>query len=132
MPHLQFEINKSVPDSEKKSFAAKAMQIFSEIMDTGTDHIGVTFREYGTYNLAMGRAENPEDGIAFVNADIREGRTIKQRRKLALAYMDEFHHRWGVPYPNIYVIFTEHNGEGFHLHERYLSSWQEGEDPLED
>lgn len=130
MPHLQFEFNKQVPDAVKQQLSANVMRLFAEIMDTGTDHIGITFREVGTHGLALGRVQNPEDGIAFLNADVRSGRSKEQRRKLALGFMNEIHALCEIPHENMYVIFTEHPGEDFHLHERVLSSWQAGEDPM--
>ena len=106
--------------------------LFSEVMDTGTDHISISVREFGTYNLSIGRVKNPEQGIALVNADIREGRTLEQRRKLVLGFMDLLQKTWNIPKEQIYVTLTEHKGEDFHLVEKYLANWQEGEDPLAD
>lgn len=91
MPHLQFEINQSLADAEKITFAEKVRQLFSVVMDTGTDHISISIREFGTHNLSIGRVKEPEKGVAVVNADIREGRTIKQRRTLTLGFMDLLH-----------------------------------------
>lgn len=132
MPHLQFEINQSLTDADKIAFAEKVRQLFSEIMDTGTDHISISIREFGTHNLSIGRVKEAEKGVAVVNADIREGRTIKQRRTLTLGFMDLLHETWRIPKEHMYVTLTEHKGEDFHLLEKYLASWQEGEDPLAD
>ncbi len=132
MPHLQFEINRSLSNEVKTAFAEEVRRIFAETMDTGTDHISISIREFGTYNLSIGRAKEPERGIALVNADIRAGRPIEQRRNLALGYMDLLHHSLQIPKAQIYVTFTEHKGEDFHLYEKYLAGWQEGEDPLAD
>jgi phenylpyruvate tautomerase PptA (4-oxalocrotonate tautomerase family) len=132
MPHLQFEINQSLADADKIAFAEKVRQLFSEIMDTGTDHISISIREFDIHNLSIGRVKEPEKGIAVVNADIREGRTIKQRRTLTLGFMDLLHETWKIPREHMYVTLTEHKGEDFHLLEKYLASWQEGEDPLAD
>ena len=132
MPHLQFEINRSLPDAEKISFAEQVRQLFSEVMDTGTDHISISIREFGTHNLSIGRVREPEKGIALVNADIREGRTMQQRRTLTLGFMELLHKTWKIPKEHMYVTLTEHKGEDFHLLERYLASWQQGEDPLAD
>ena len=132
MPHLQFEINRSLADAEKISFAEQVRELFSEVMDTGTDHISISIREFATHNLAIGRVKDPELGIAVVNADIREGRTIQQRRRLTLGFMDLLNQTWGIPKEHMYVTLTEHKGEDFHLLEKYLASWQEGEDPLAD
>ncbi len=52
LPHLQFEMNFSASADEKTRFAAAVVRHFSEIMDTGTDHIAVTlpaFRADGVF-----------------------------------------------------------------------------------
>lgn len=130
MPHLQFEINKTITDNEKRDFAEKVRQLFSEEMDTGTDHISISIREFDTYNLSIGRVSEPEKGVALVNADIRNGRSIEQRRALTLGFIDLLSHSLDIPEQQIYVTLTEHKGEDFHLFEKYLASWQEGDEPL--
>ena len=132
MPHLQFEINRPLADEDKIAFAEQVRQLFAEIMDTGTDHISISIREFPTHNLSIGRVSEPEKGIALVNADIREGRSMKQRRSLTLGFMELLHGMWGIPKEHMYVTLTEHKGEDFHLLERYLAGWQQGEDPLAD
>ena len=129
MPHLQFEINKKVSHESKEEFVKEIRATFSEIMDTGTDHIAISLREYDKYSLTIGRA-NPSDDICLMNLDIREGRTIEKRRELALKYMEIVRHNFGIDTKNQYITFTEHKGEDFHLVEKYLATWQSGEDPL--
>ena len=131
MPHLQFEINQQVEKSIKNTFANEIRAAFAEIMDTGTDHIAISIREYSKYNLTIGRA-NPEDDICLMNLDIREGRTIAQRRELALRYMNIVKNNFNVGTENQYITFTQHPGEDFHLVEKYLAGWETGEDPLAD
>jgi phenylpyruvate tautomerase PptA (4-oxalocrotonate tautomerase family) len=130
MPHLSFDLNFSPTPDEKRRFADAIVAHFARIMDTGTDHIGVTLRSYGHDDLVFGRAEEPERGIAFLDADIRRGRTADQKRRLALAIMDELERTWRVPKRSVYVVYTEHEGESFQLDDRVLPSWSEGEDPL--
>ena len=130
MPHLSFDLNFSPAPEEKRRFAEAVVGHFAKIMDTGTDHIGVTFRAYGRHDLVFGRAEEPEKGIAFLDADIRRGRTADQKRRLTLAIMDELERAWRVPKRSVYVVYTEHDGENFQLDDRVLPSWSEGEDPL--
>ena len=132
MPHLQFEMNFTPTAEEKTRFAATVIRHFSEIMDTGTDHIGVTLRCFAPEDLTFGRAAPSGGRTAFVNADIRGGRTKDQKRRLALAYIDEIGETWGVAREAVYVIFTEHDGEHFQLSDRVLPSWSRGEDPLVD
>jgi phenylpyruvate tautomerase PptA (4-oxalocrotonate tautomerase family) len=132
MPHLQFDINRQASSEQKVAFAKRVRSLFSEVMGTGTDHISISVREFGTYNLFIGRVRNQEEEVALVNADIREGTDLKKRRMLALGFMEIINDIWQIPPQNPYVTFTEHKGEDFHLRERYLASWHEGENPLAD
>ncbi|MAD42152.1 MAG: tautomerase [Arcobacter sp.] len=129
MPHLQFEINKKVSNETKDKFVNQIRDVFSEVMDTGTDHIAISIREYDKYNLTIGRA-NPQDDICLMNLDIREGRTIEKRREIALRYMEIVHVLFKIDLKNQYITFTQHTGEDFHLVEKFLANWEEGEDPL--
>lgn len=131
MPHLQLDINRTLTDGQKTGVAIHFKQLFARVMDTGTDHIAVSIREHGTYNLDIGRAKNHAKGIAQVNADIRQGRTMAQRRDLAVGFIDILDELLEVPSEQVYVTLTEHRGEDFHLSDRYLGDWAEGEDPLD-
>jgi hypothetical protein len=131
MPHLQFELNFTPDRRSKVAFADAVRSRFASIMSTGTDHIGITFRCYAPGDLVFGRAG--EDGqIAFLNADIRMGRSPDQKRRLALAIMDEMGKSWRVPREHVYIVYTEHDGPDFQLSDRVLPSWSPGEDPLKD
>ena len=128
MPHLQFELNFTPADADKQRFAAAAVARFAEVMDTGTDHIAVTLRCLGGHDLVFGRSGGGK--IAFLNADLRNGRTAAQKRRLALAVIEDLGTILGVPPQSTYVIYTEHDGADFQLHDRVLPSWSEGDDPL--
>lgn len=130
MPHLAFDLNFTPPAEARRRLGAAVVRRFAEIMDTGTDHVGVIVRCHGRDDLVLGRAAGGD--VAFVNADIRLGRTKEQKRRLALAFIDEAHAALGVAKKAVYVVFTEHDGEHFQLEERVLPSWSSGEDPLAD
>ena len=130
MPHLQFELNFPASKDEKGRFARAVIGHFSRIMETGTDHIGITLRTYAPEDLVFGRAAPSGGKTAFLNADIRNGRTKEKKRTLALAIIDEIAATWGVAREAVYVIYTERDGEGFQLSDRVLPSWTPGEDPL--
>jgi phenylpyruvate tautomerase PptA (4-oxalocrotonate tautomerase family) len=125
-------MNFSATADEKKQFAGAVIEHFSDIMDTGTDHIAVTLRCFAPEDLTFGRAAPSGSRTAFVNADIRLGRTQDQKRRLSLAFIDEIAKTWGVAREAVYVIFTEHDGENFQLSDRVLPSWSAGEEPLAD
>ena len=129
MPHLQFEINKKVSNELKDEFVHKIRDVFSDVMDTGKDHIAISIREYDKYNLTIGRAD-PLDDICLMNLDIREGRSIEKRREIALRYMEIVKELFEINLKNQYITFTQHVGEDFHLVEKFLANWQSGEDPL--
>ncbi len=132
MPHLQFDLNFAPSTEQKGRFARAVVRHFSGIMDTGTDHIAITFRCSRRGDLVFGRAGKPTAKMAFLDADIRRGRTADQKRRLALAIMGELEKSWRVPRSHVYVIYTEHDGENFQLDDRVLPSWSGGEDPLAD
>ena len=52
MPHLQFEINKCVNNVTKQKFVI-SIEKLSRIMQTGTDHIAISVREYEKENLIL-------------------------------------------------------------------------------
>ena len=45
--------------------------------------------------------------------------------------IDELERTLGVARAGVYVIFTEHDGPDFQMHDGVLPSWSGGEDPLE-
>ncbi len=132
MPHLQFEMNFTPPTEAKRRFAQAVVRHFAEVMDTGTDHVAVTLRCFGPDDLLFGRAQASGGRTMFVNADIRLGRTRDQKRRLALATIDEAARSFDLAREAIYVVYTEHDGEHFQLSDRVLPSWSSGEDPLAD
>lgn len=124
MPHLQFETTESLEAAQKRTIAEWVTEYYAELMETGTDHVGVTVRDEAF--LTLGRAATDEP-VAFLNADIRAGRSPEQRRELAEAVVGTLAEHWGVPRDNIYVVYTEHEGSAFHLEEGALASWSDAE-----
>ena len=69
MPHLQFEINKHFSSSQKKEFINIIISEFSRIMETGTEHIAISVREFNRESLTLGRAKD-NDLICLMNLDL--------------------------------------------------------------
>ncbi|MBS91475.1 MAG: tautomerase [Rickettsiales bacterium] len=129
MPHLQFEINKKISDSQKMRFIKFATNKFSEIMKTGTAHIAISLREIGKNNISLGRA-NEGESVCLMNLDIRKGRSKEQITKLVRTYIDSIQENFGIKISNQYVTITEHSGEDFQLYEGCLKNYKIGDDPL--
>jgi len=124
MPHLQFEVSGPLDGGAGGPFAEWTTELYADVMETGTGHVCVTVRDGA--RLSLGRAGTDEP-VAVLNADIRAGRSAEQRRNLAVAVIEELGDRWGVPAENVYVVYTEHPGEDFHLAEGRLDSWPDSE-----
>jgi phenylpyruvate tautomerase PptA (4-oxalocrotonate tautomerase family) len=130
MPHLQFDLSFAPAPEAKTRFAEAVVRHFARVMDTGTDHIAVNLRCGTRDDLVFGRAADPSRGVVFLNADLRKGRTPEQKRAFALAVIGDLDRLLGVPRSNVYVVFTEHDGPDFQMHDGVLPSWSAGEDPL--
>ena len=98
-------------------------------MRTGVNHIAVSLREFPKFSLTLGRAELG-DFVCFMNLDIRTGRTNKQKRELAIKYMEGVKEILGIKLNNQYVTYTSHPGNDFNLYEKSLKDWTDSDNPL--
>lgn len=128
MPHLQFEINKKLNKDLKEKFIKFVEVSFSEIMQTGTDHVAISIREFEKSNLSLGRAKNHQF-ICLMNLDIRSGRTLNQRKQLVQILINGVKDFFGINFKNQYVTITNHPGEEFNFFEKSLSDWIKDDDP---
>ena len=129
MPHLQFDVNKELNNEQRKVFVEYVKRVFSEIMRTGVNHIAVSLREFPKYSLTIGRADLG-DFVCFINLDVRNGRTNKQKRELAKKYMKGVKEILGINLNNQYVTYTSHQGNDFNLYEKSLKDWTDSDNPL--
>ena len=129
MPHLQFDVNKELNNEQRKVFVEYVKRVFSEIMRTGVNHIAVSLREFPKFSLTLGRAKLG-DFVCFMNLDIRTGRTNKQKRELAIKYMEGVREILGIKLNNQYVTYTSHPGNDFNLYEKSLKEWTDNDNPL--
>ena len=99
-------------------------------MKTGEGHIAISIRELPKNALELGRAEMNEF-ICFMNLDIRDGRSIKQKRKLVKVYIEAVEKILGIKRNNQYVTYTSHPGIDFNLYEKSLDEWTKNDKPLD-
>lgn len=128
MPHLQFEVNKQLNINLKKEFIDFIEMKFSEIMETGTDHIAISIREMNKENLSLGRADK-EETVCLMNLDIRIGRSDLQKKNLVKTFINGAEKILGIKVQNQYVTITSHVGEEFNFFEKTLSDWRKNDDP---
>ena len=128
MPHLQFEINKKLEKKSKQEFIIFIEKNFSKIMQTGTDHIAITIREFEKENVSLGRVKN-NDHVCLMNLDIRLGRTKKQKLELVKTFIAGVEKFFEINKNNQYVTFTNHQGIEFNFYEKSLSNWVKNDDP---
>lgn len=128
MPHLQFDINKKLDERIKQKFIKFVEHSFSEIMETGTDHIAISIKEYEKNNLSLGRAQKNED-VCLMNLDIRTGREKKQIEKLIKTIMMGVNKIFKIKVTNQYTTITNHPGDEFNFFEKSLGNWKANDDP---
>ena len=129
MPHLQFDVNKELNNEQRKVFVEYVKRVFSDIMRTGVNHVAVSLREFPKFSMTLGRAELG-DFVCFMNLDIRNGRTNKQKRELVIKYMEGVKEILGIKLNNQYVTYTSHPGNDFNLYEKSLKEWTDSDNPL--
>lgn len=121
MPLLQFDTTLTLSDREKTAFAEFVTDLYTEEMATSAGHVAVTIRDRKPADLHLGRAV---DGpIVFLDAEIRQGRSFERKRAFALGVMEHAAAEYGVPEPNLKVVFTEHPGEGMMGMDRVGGEW---------
>ncbi|HET9751856.1 MAG TPA: tautomerase [Myxococcales bacterium] len=129
MPHLRFDLNFTPSAGDKTRFAAAVAEHFGRVMNTGTEHVAVSLRCGAPEDLHFGRAADPAR-VALLDFDVRRGRTMGQKRELALAVIGELRKTFAVDPSGVYLVYTEHDGPDFQMEDGVLPSWSAGEDPL--
>ena len=132
MPHLHFDLNLAPAAEAKRRFGAAVVARLADVMDTGTDHVGVTSAATDRTTWSSGARRTRRRGFASSTPTSGSAGPAEQKRRLALAFIDEVHRAFGVPKKATYVIYTEHDGPQFQLEEKVLPAWSPGEDPLAD
>lgn len=125
MPYLALDTTCTLTDEQRQAITTTLTTQYTETMATSAGHVAVTVREHPPTAMSLGRAE---DGpIAILDADIRRGRSFERKRTFALAIIDWLHETWGIPRPNLKVLFTEHDGDQFMSANRVGGEWSSTE-----
>ncbi len=120
MPLLQFDTSVEMTGLEKQEFAATARQLYSEKMQTGTSDVAVVVRPRSPAELSIGRTTD-DPRLLFLDAEIGADLSTDRKQEFALGVMDTAARKFGVPKPNMKVVFTEHEDESMIGYERARS-----------
>lgn len=121
MPLLAVDTTAELTAADRRDCTNGVTELYTEIMETDSDHVAVAIREHSPEAMALGRAV---DGpLAVLSADIRRGRPFEQRRRFGLAVVDWLADHWDVPRPNLKIAFTEHDGDELMGADRVGGEW---------
>src|SRR5262245_58029622 len=108
MPYLHFDVPGRYPPDVKRALAARLGELYAEIMQTSPGIVKVGFRELGEESLF--RCGAPGGGVEPVvvgQCDIRRGRSVEQRKRLAAAIVEACAEALGVEASAIELEFTQ-------------------------
>lgn len=121
MPLLSLDTTYDPTPAERRDCTATLTDFYTEEMQTAAGHVAVILRSHPPDSMAIGRAV---DGpLAFLDADIRDGRPFELKRSFALRTMGYLADAWDVPAPNLKVAFTEHPGQQLMGVDRVGGEW---------
>lgn len=82
MPYLHFDLPRTYDADRKRRLAADLGRLYADVMQTRPSFVTVAFRELGPGNVVRCDADPPRD-IVVIQCDIRRGRPLEQRERLA-------------------------------------------------
>ncbi|QZA88623.1 4-oxalocrotonate tautomerase family protein [Salinarchaeum sp. IM2453] len=121
MPLLKFDTTLTLSDQDRNTFSDQVTTLYTDKMSTTAGHVAVVIREHQQTALSLGRSV--DGSLLFLDADIREGRPLDQKREFALAVMELAEQQLGLPEENMKVVFTEHEGEMMMGKHRIGTAW---------
>jgi phenylpyruvate tautomerase PptA (4-oxalocrotonate tautomerase family) len=128
MPYLQFDIPGSHPARVKRALAARLGSLYAEIMQTNPTIVKVAFRELGADNLfRCGASDGGIEPVVVGQCEIRRGRCVEQRARLAAALVDALSEALSVPPDQIELEFTQHAGDEMYRRGAFANDWTDAE-----
>src|SRR4051812_2150658 len=128
MPYLHFDLPGMYPAATKRALALRLGSVYAEIMQTTPSIVKVAFRELGEENLF--RCGAPDGGVEPVvvgQCDIRRGRPVEQRARLAAAIVAACSEALGVDAAQIELEFTQHPGDEMYRRGAFAQDWTAAE-----
>ncbi len=126
MPYLQLDVAARYPSEVKRTLAHRLGDLYAEIMLTTPQRVSVGFRELSEGSLWRCGDGEPEPA-AVLMCDIRRGRPIEQRARLAQALVDACVETLGLRTDRLAVEFTQHSGDEMYRDGHFSSDWTSDE-----
>ena len=121
MPHLAIDTTAEIDAADQERCIEALTALYTSEMETTAGHVAVTIRQHPVSAMDIGRSV--AGPLAFLDADIRRGRSHEMRRAFALATIDWLADEWAIPRPNTKVVFTEHAGNQLMGADRVGGEW---------
>src|SRR5260221_13333259 len=111
MPYLQLDAAERYPSDVKRTLARRLGDLYAEIMQTTPSRVSIGFRELNEGSLWRCGDGEPEPA-AVLMCDVRRGRPIEQRARLAQALVGACVETLDLRTDRLAVGVTPPNGAG--------------------
>jgi len=117
MPSIQIDLPTVASPSIKQELARQVGQIYAEVMQVGKDLLTVSVHALGAGGVWRCHESGPPTPSALILCDIRKGRSLETRARLAQALIDLCVTTFALDSTWVKVEFTQHDGnEMYHPH----------------
>ncbi|MEV7008634.1 hypothetical protein [Streptosporangium sp. NPDC051022] len=117
MPSIQIDLPLTTAAATKQKLAQRVGEIYAEIMQVGMDLLTVSVHDLGEGGVWRCHEDTPPTPSALIMCDIRGGRPVQTRARLAQSLIDACTEMFELDALWVKVEFTQHSGdEMYHPH----------------
>ncbi|WP_432943706.1 hypothetical protein ACQPXM_00900 [Kribbella sp. CA-253562] len=117
MPSIQVDLPLTADEATRQAFAERVGRIYAEIMQVGMDLLTVSVHALGPGAVWRCHESGPPTPSGLIMCDIRRGRPVQTRARLAQALIDACEEAFALDALWLKVEFTQHDGdEMYHPH----------------
>ncbi|MEO3791352.1 hypothetical protein ABGB14_14210 [Nonomuraea sp. B10E15] len=117
MPSIQIDLPLTASPAAKQRLAQRFGEIYGEIMQVGKDLLTVSVHDVGEGGVWRCHESAPPTPSALIMCDIRGGRPVETRARLAQSLIDACAEMFDLDALWVKVEFTQHAGdEMYHPH----------------
>ena len=126
MPYLQLDLPGHYSAETKREGATRLCRLYADVMQTQSWRPNVGIRELGPDNLFRLGSDGPEP-VTMVLVEIRRGRPLDDRLKLAHGIVDICTEVFGVERRRVMIEFTVHTGDEIYRDGAWVGDWTAAE-----